>query len=268
MHGREPLLSLRDVVRSYGGARVLDRVSFAMHAGEFVCLMGPNGAGKTTLFQILAGLLRADSGRIVVLGSDLSVDHVRYLAGLGLVFQSPTLDPELTVAANLAFHARLHGMRRRDYRSRMAEELARVGLADRLNHRVAVLSGGNRRRVELARALLHDPRLLLMDEPTVGLDPASRADILDHVRRRCHEDGRAALWATHLVDEAEQSDRVVVLHQGRVRADGPPAAIIEAERVASFREAFFRLTASPADCTAPEPTDQGGVGVNRDAVQA
>ena len=221
-------------------------MSFDVRAGELVALMGPNGAGKTTLFQILAGLLAPDAGAVAVLGRDIARDRVRYLSGLGLVFQAPTLDPELTVAANLAFHGRLHGLATGHLRRRIAEELARVGLADRQQVPVSSLSGGNRRRVELARALLHDPALLLMDEPTVGLDPASRADLLRHVRRLAGERHLAALWATHLVDEAEQADRVVVLHHGRVRTEGTPPDIARRHGDGSLNRAFLSLTETAA----------------------
>ena len=171
-------LLLDDVVKTYGAVRAVDGVSLAVRAGEFIALLGPNGAGKTTLFQLLSGLFAADSGRIVVMGHDMSRDPVPALAQLGIVFQQPTLDLELSVTANLMFHAGLHGIPRAVAAARIEKELARLGLAERAHGKAAQLSGGNRRRVELARALLHDPRVLLMDEPTVGLDPQSRSDLL------------------------------------------------------------------------------------------
>src|SRR5262249_14001378 len=173
-----PALLLGSAVKSYGQNRAVNGVSFKAHAGEFIALLGPNGAGKSTLFQLLSGLFVADSGRIEVMGHDMSRDAVPALAQLGIVFQQPTLDLELTVTANLLFHAGLHGIPRAVAEESIAKELARLGWAERAHDKTAQLSGGNRRRVELARALLHEPRLLLMDEPTVGLDPQSRSDLI------------------------------------------------------------------------------------------
>ena len=172
-----PALRLAEVVRSYGPVRAVDGVSFDVGAGEFVALLGPNGAGKSTLFQLLSGLFTADAGRIEVMGHDMGRDPVPALAGLGIVFQQPTLDLELTVAHNLRFHAGLHGLPRKVADARIERELSRLGLADSASKKTATLSGGNRRRVELARALLHEPSVLLMDEATVGLDPGSRVDL-------------------------------------------------------------------------------------------
>ena len=154
-----PALLLENVVKTYGPVKAVNGVSFAARPGEFIALLGPNGAGKTTLFQLLSGLFVPDSGRIEVMGHDMSRDPVPALAGLGIVFQQPTLDLELTVTANLLFHAGLHGMPHATAIKRIAEELAQVGLSDRAHDKAAQLSGGNRRRVELARALLQNAQI-------------------------------------------------------------------------------------------------------------
>src|SRR5215472_14804919 len=236
-----PALLLDKVVKTYGPIRAVDGVSLKALPGEFIALLGPNGAGKSTLFQLLSGLFTADSGRIEVMGHDMSRDPVPALAGLGIVFQQPTLDLELTVTANLLFHAGLHGMPRPEANARIANELARLGLADRAHGKTATLSGGNRRRVELARALLHKPRVLLMDEPTVGLDPASRSDLLKLLLTMRSERGVAILWATHLCDEVGDADRVIVLHRGKVLADTTPRDLIKSAGAATIEEAFLTM---------------------------
>jgi ABC-2 type transport system ATP-binding protein len=237
-----PALLLDNVVKTYGSVRAVDGVSLTAKPGEFIALLGPNGAGKTTLFQLLSGLFAADSGRIEVMGHDMARDPVPALARLGIVFQQPTLDLELSVTANLLFHAGLHGISRAVAEPRIRKELARLGLAERAHDKTAQLSGGNRRRVELARALLHEPRLLLMDEATVGLDPQSRSDLLDLMLTMRAERGVAVLWATHLCDEVGDADRVIVLHRGKVLADTTPAGLIAAAGAKTIEEAFLKMT--------------------------
>ncbi|HLH98786.1 MAG TPA: ABC transporter ATP-binding protein [Xanthobacteraceae bacterium] len=237
-----PALLLDKVVKTYGAIRAVDGVGLRAEAGEFIALLGPNGAGKSTLFQLLSGLFTADSGRIEVMGHDMSRDPVPALAALGIVFQQPTLDLELSVSANLLFHAGLHGMPRAKALARIAEELSWLGLSERAHDKTAQLSGGNRRRVELARALLHQPQLLLMDEPTVGLDPASRSDLLKQLLMLRRERRVAVLWATHLCDEVGDADRVIVLHKGKVLADTTPARLIESSGKSTVEAAFLAMT--------------------------
>jgi ABC-2 type transport system ATP-binding protein len=237
-----PALLVDNVVKSYGAVRALDGVSFNVQPGEFIALLGPNGAGKSTLFQLLSGLFVPDAGRIEVMGHDMSRDPVPALAQLGIVFQQPTLDLELTVNANLMFHAGLHGMARAAAQTRIDVELARLSLEDRAGDKAGTLSGGNRRRVELVRALMHEPRVLLMDEPTVGLDPASRGDLLKLLLGMRAERGIAVLWATHLCDEVPDADRVIVLHRGKILADTPPAKLVAAAGAATIEQAFLTMT--------------------------
>ena len=234
------LLAAQSVVKSFGAVRALDGVSLALKSGEFVALLGPNGAGKTTLFQILTGLFSADAGTVRVLGHDIRTEPAAALARLGIVFQQPTLDLDLSVAANLRFHARLHGLG--DAATAIAAELDRFGLAQRAKDKARALSGGMRRRLELARALLHRPRLLLMDEPTVGLDPAARENLLTRVLDLRAQGTVGVLWATHLVEEAERADRVVVLDAGRILKAGTPAEIVSAAGAESLVRAFLALT--------------------------
>jgi ABC-2 type transport system ATP-binding protein len=241
-----PALVLDNVVKTYGAIRAIDGVSLTAFAGQFIALLGPNGAGKTTLFQLLSGLFMPDSGRIAIMGRDLLRDPIPALAMLGIVFQQPTLDLELSVAGNLLFHAGLHGIPRAIARERIGKELERLGLAGRARDKVGQLSGGNRRRVELARALLHDPRILLMDEPTVGLDPASRGDLLKFILKLRAERPVSILWATHLCDEVPHADRLIVLHRGKVLADSTPAQLTASTGAATIEQAFLAITGPSA----------------------
>ena len=188
-----------------------------------MALLGPNGAGKTTLFSIVTRLYNNRSGSVAIFGHDLSRDPSPALAELGVVFQARTLDPDLTVRQNLAYHAALHGLSGRAVRTRIETLLARAGLADRIDEKVRVLSGGQARRVEIARALVHAPRLLLLDEPTVGLDLAARSAIVATVRALVLEDGISVLWATHIFEEIAPEDFVYVLHEGQGRRAGARA---------------------------------------------
>ena len=206
--------------------------------GDFTVLLGLNGAGKTTLFSLATRLYAQGEGTIRIFGMDIRERMLECLRQMGIVFQQPTLDLDLTVEQNLFYHCALHGLSHREAARRIAAEIDRVGLAEQRRDKARRLSGGQRRRVEIARALLHQPRLLLLDEPTVGLDIASRQFMLDHVRRLCREEGLAALWATHLIDEVGEGARVIVLHKGEVLADGAAAQLIGQMRAPSMRAAF------------------------------
>ena len=200
-------LEVAAVSHSFGARRVLHDVSLALPPGTFTALLGLNGAGKTTLFSLITRLYDHGSGAIRVFGQEVRTNPSAALGRMGIVFQQSTLDLDLTIAQNLAYHAALRGMPRQLAHERIAREAARVELHDRLGEKVRQLSGGQRRRVEIARALLDDPDLLLLDEPTVGLDIASRQFLIDHVRRLCREQRIAVLWATHLIDEIDDATR-------------------------------------------------------------
>ena len=244
MEKDRPIVSVDAVTKSYDALKALDRVDLQVAAGEFVALLGVNGAGKKTLFRLLTGLFVPDAGTIVINGFDMRREPVSALQGLGIVFQEPTLDLDLPVASSLHFHAGLHGMVRSIAKKRMAEELGRLGMAESAGVIGRKLSGGNRRRVELARALMHDPRLLLLDEPTVGLDPAVRRDLLDYVLALCRQRGLGVLWATHLVEEAERADRVVILHRGRVIENATPTDVRRRADAPSLSDAFLAMIGS------------------------
>jgi ABC-2 type transport system ATP-binding protein len=236
-----PALALDAVSFSYGGRFALERLNLAIEPGAFTALLGPNGAGKTTLFSLIARLVEPGEGSIHVCGLDLGRRPSQALARLGIVFQQPTLDLDLTVTQNLRYAARLHGLAGSRARARIETLLERMELAARSGDRVRDLSGGLRRRVELARALLHEPPVLLLDEPTVGLDVPSRGRIVADVHALA-EAGIAVLWATHLVDEVRAGDRVIVMHRGAIRADGERDALLRAHGARSLAEAFAALT--------------------------
>jgi ABC-2 type transport system ATP-binding protein len=232
-------LAVEGVSHFYGPRRALDRVSFEIGPARFVALLGLNGAGKSTLFSLITRLYAVRSGRIRIFGHDVEREPGAALRLLGVVFQPRTLDLDLSVAQNLTYHAALHGIGKREAHARAAEMLAQIALADRANDKVRDLSGGQMRRVEIARALLHRPRLLILDEATVGLDIKARADILDHVRMLVKQHNVTVVWATHLVDEVAKDDALIVLHRGRILAHGAVADVAaENESVAA---AFTRL---------------------------
>ena len=237
------MLQVQTLTKRYGGRTALKGLSFTLERGSFVALLGPNGAGKSTLFQVLTGLFSADDGDVLVDGHSLRGGTVAALRRIGVVFQQMSLDLDLSVRRNLRFHADLHGLPRAVARQRIAEGCETLGASADLDRPVRELSGGNRRKVELVRALLHRPALILMDEPTVGLDPKSRRDLLAAIRADVAARGSSVLWATHLVEEAEAADRVLVLHKGRLLADGTPAEVTAALGGSGLEDAFLKATA-------------------------
>jgi ABC-2 type transport system ATP-binding protein len=246
-------LSIRDVSHAYGTRRALIDVSFAVAPAGFTALLGLNGAGKSTLFALMTRLFGIQAGHIGIFGHDIRLAPSEALRLLGVVFQSRTLDLDLSVTQNLLYHAALHGIAKREARLRSGEVLTRIGLADRAGSKVRDLSGGQMRRLEIARALLHRPRLLLLDEATVGLDVKARADILRYVRQLVVEQGIGVLWATHLFDEIMPQDALVVLHQGRVLADGPVENVIADTAAHDINSAFMRLTGAALEPGSPAP---------------
>lgn len=236
-------LDVAHVSHRFGQRAALSDVSLRVERGRFTALLGPNGAGKTTLFSVVTRLYNNQEGRVAIFGHPLDREPSRALARLGVVFQARTLDTDLTVVQNLHYHASLHGIARRAARDRIDSLLARVGLNDRRNDKIRTLSGGQSRRIEIARSLIHEPRLLLLDEPTVGLDLESRADIVGIVRSLVREEELSVLWATHIFEEISAQDEVVILHRGRIVAEGKAEEIgLQNE---SLESAFRRLVADP-----------------------
>jgi ABC-2 type transport system ATP-binding protein len=239
-------LSVNGVTHRIGDRAILQDVTLAVPAGRFVTLLGPNGAGKTTLLSLVTRLYTAQQGGIAVFGHDVRKESSAALSMMGVVFQQRAIDPDLTARQNLSYHAALHGLPGNVTRSRIAAELERMGLSKDADRKIRTLSGGESRRIEIARALLHHPKLLLCDEATVGLDVRSRADIISDVRGLVRDRGVAVLWATHLIDEVEPEDFVIILHRGKVRRQGRAAEIAASLGADGLNDAFRRVTEAAA----------------------
>lgn len=240
-----PALDIAGVSHSYGPVKALQGVNMRVAPSEFRALLGLNGAGKSTLFALVTRLFDRQTGDIRVFGFDVRREPGQALRRIGVVFQTRTLDPDLTVLQNMQYHASLHGIAGREARRRIEAELERAGLSEKLGIRVRELSGGQQRRVEIVRALLHHPRLMLLDEPTVGLDVEARRGILHLVRGLADERGVGVLWATHLFDEVRNADPVTVLHKGRVLADARAVDIMRQTGAERLIDAFETLVGAP-----------------------
>ncbi|MDU9005133.1 ABC transporter ATP-binding protein [Sedimentitalea todarodis] len=233
------MLTVHDVSYSYGAKRALDHVSFDLTEGRFCALLGPNGAGKSTLFSLMTRLLVTRDGAISVAGHDLAQSPRAALAQIGVVFQQQTLDLDMTVLQNLRYFAALQGLSGASAQRSIDAALDRLDMRERAGEKARALNGGHRRRMEIARALIHDPKVLMLDEPTVGLDTGSRQAITAHVHDLA-DSGLLVFWATHLVDEIGDDDDVVVLHQGRVMCHDRAANIAGD---GPLIDAFIKMTA-------------------------
>jgi ABC-2 type transport system ATP-binding protein len=237
-----PALVVKNVSHAFGDNQALKDVSLEIPRGRFVVLLGLNGAGKSTLFALITRLYDNVSGEIRIFGEDIRRRAMAALQRLGVVFQSRTLDQDLTLKQNLLYHCALHGIRGAEARQRTERALQIVGLTDRGNEKVRNLSGGQARRVEIARSLLHQPSILLLDEPTVGLDIGSRESVVNIVRQLVEKEGLSVLWATHLFDEVRPTDLVVVLDKGRVLFTGSVPGLLATTATQTVSDAFRKLT--------------------------
>ena len=210
---------------SYNGTEALRGVGFTVGSGEIFGLLGPNGGGKTTVFRILSTLLLPAAGRASVFGVDVAGDPLAVRRRIGVVFQNQSLDRRLTAKENLVHQGHLYGLHGKPLELRIDEVLTRLGLADRGDSVVETLSGGLRRRVELAKGLLHQPDLLLLDEPSTGIDPGARLDFWEYLQLLRRQEGVTVLLTTHLLDEADKCDRLAILDRGAIVADGTPAEL-------------------------------------------
>jgi len=240
--GGAPALLVKNVSHNFGENLALDDVSLEVPPGRFAVLLGLNGAGKSTLFALITRLYDNVTGDIRIFGHDVRRRASAALQRLGVVFQSRTLDLDLSLKQNLLYHCALHGIRGREARKRTGRALQIVGLADRAREKIRNLSGGQARRVEIARSLLHEPALLLLDEPTVGLDIGSRESVINIVRSLVEKEGLGVLWATHLFDEVRPTDLVIVLHKGRVLFTGSVPELLAKTGTQNVSDAFRKIT--------------------------
>jgi len=217
-----PALLAHDISHRYGNHQALDGVSFQVERGCLFGLLGPNGSGKTTLFRLLATLLPLQSGSVQIAGRDLKTDSAEIRRLLGVTFQSPAVDPRLTVDENLKCHGRIYGIPKSELANRTDQLLNQFALTDRKRSIVGDLSGGLRRRVELAKGLMHSPELLLLDEPSTGLDPSARRQFWDLIHEQRDRDGTTVIVTTHLMEEAEGCEQLLLLDRGHVIRSGSP----------------------------------------------
>jgi ABC-2 type transport system ATP-binding protein len=216
------VIEVQNVTHRYGDRIALSKVSFEVRKGEIFGLLGPNGGGKSTLFRILSTMMVPTEGRAEIAGFDVARDPAQVRRHVGVVFQTQSLDKALTVEENLRAQGHLHGLSGAALRDRMEAAMERLGILDRRRDLVDTLSGGLRRRVEIAKALLHRPQVLLMDEASTGLDPAARRDVSRHVESLREKEGVTVLLTTHVLEEADRCDRLILLHKGNIVAQGTP----------------------------------------------
>ena len=219
-------LDVESLSHQYGHTQALTNVHFQVQSGQFHALLGRNGAGKTTLFGLMTRLLHIQSGDVRFDGVSIARHATGVMRQLGVVFQQNALDLDLSVDQNLHYHAALHGLSRKQARARIASELTRFNLESHRHRPVRTLNAGHRRRIELARALIHKPSFLLLDEPTAGLDAESRHLLVEHVHRLCSDEAITVLWATHLFDEIRPDDNVFILDNGRLLNEGKAQTLI------------------------------------------
>ena len=234
-------LQIKNVSHKFGEFKALKNVSIKIDSGDFTVLLGLNGAGKTTLYSLKTRLYNNNYGSIKIHNFDVREESSDALKNIGVVFQQPTLDLDLSVEENLHYHSSLHGLSFADAKERIEEEIRRIDLTEKLKNKVRSLSGGQRRRVEIARSLLHKPKLLLLDEPTVGLDIGTRQMILKHVKSLCKKGDLAVLWATHLIDEIDKGEKVVIIDKGEIVESGDVLKIVKKTKQKNIRDAFNKL---------------------------
>lgn len=249
-------IELNNLSKSFGDLKAVTDISFAIKRGELVAFLGPNGAGKSTTIKMLITILKPTSGRVTVNGYNVLTQQNQVRNSIGVVFQDVSVDDELTAFENMEYHAVLYNLPRRHRKQRIESMLDYLGLAQRQKDRVKSFSGGMKRRLEIARGLLHDPQVLFLDEPTLGLDVQTRTFLWKHVHKLNHEKNTTVFFTTHNIDEAEKTaERIFIIDQGKIIASGTSKEIKASTQADSLEKAFLNLTgydirhqtASPAD---------------------
>lgn len=235
-------LSVSNLNYNFGSKFALKNINFSIELGQFKVLLGPNGAGKTTLLSLITNLFGVKTNEIKIGNFDLSKNPMEALKKIGVVFQQSTLDLDLTVKQNLLYHSSLYGLEKKFALNRIKIELQRLNMFERQDEKIRYLNGGHRRRVEIARALLHQPLILLLDEPTVGLDVPTRRQIVEHIHSLAKENHTAVLWTTHLIDEVFNEDHVIILNNGEICVDGPVSEVLTSFKEDSITTIFDNLT--------------------------
>lgn len=228
MDSGKPVIEITNLSKHFGSLKAVDNISLSVNEGEVYALLGPNGAGKTTTISMLCGLTVPTKGTATVAGFDVKKDPLKVRQSIGVVFQQPSVDDLLTGKENLEMHALLYGMPRKGLQERISEMLTLVGLVNRKDSQLKEYSGGMRKRLELARGILHRPRIMFLDEPTVGLDPQTRQHIWQYIRRMSRKERTTVVFTTHYLEEAEQyADRVAIIDHGKVSAVGRPREMVD-----------------------------------------
>lgn len=243
MQDKENIIEVNNLVKKFGNFTAVDDVSFNVKKGEILAFLGPNGAGKTTTIRMLTTLLRPDSGKVTVNGFDATSHMHEVRKSFGIVFQDPSLDNELTAFENLDFHGNLYNVPKKLRRSRIEQLLDFVGLKDRRNDFVKTFSGGMKRRLEIARGLIHHPKILFLDEPTLGLDPQTRNSLWQYIKKLNKEEQMTVFLTTHYMEEADKiADEIAVIDHGKIIAEGTSRELQNKTKTNSLEEAFLELT--------------------------
>ena len=255
----KPIISAKDVTKRFGDIIAVDGISFDVQKGEIFAFLGPNGAGKSTTIKMLTTMLRPSSGSLTLAGHNVTKERDLARKAFGIVFQDPSLDEELSAYENMEMHATLYGVPKAHQRPRIQEMLELVELWSRQASRVKTFSGGMRRRLEIARGLLHEPRILFLDEPTLGLDTQTRNLMWDYVRKLSQEKGMTIFFTTHYLDEAEAvAERIAIIDHGKIVARGTTPELLQQTKTKTLEDAYLQLTGT----TLRDEASAGNDGLN------